>query len=51
MPDFPETRLSLLKRLQNGHDEPAWAEFHEIYRPVLTRMVVAAGLRSPKRSV
>ena len=44
MPDFPETRLSLLKRLQNGQDETAWAEFHEIYRPVLTRMVVSAGL-------
>lgn len=46
MPDFPETRLSLLKRLQNGQDETAWAEFHEIYQPVLTRMVVAAGLPS-----
>lgn len=44
MTDFPETRLSLLKRLQNGQDETAWTEFHEIYRPVLTRMVVAAGL-------
>ncbi len=44
MPDFPETRLSLLKRLQHGQDETAWAEFHEIYRPVLTRMVAAAGL-------
>ncbi len=44
MPDFPETRLSLLKRLQNGQDETAWAEFHGIYQPVLTRMVVSAGL-------
>ena len=44
MPDFPETRLSLLKRLQSGPDETAWAEFHEIYQPVLTRMVVSAGL-------
>ena len=44
MPDFPETRLSLLKRLQNGQDETAWTEFHEIYQPVLTRMVVSAGL-------
>ena len=44
MPDFPETRLSLLQRLKNGQDETAWAEFHEIYRPVLTRMVVSAGL-------
>ena len=44
MPEFPETRLSLLKRLQNGQDETAWAEFHEIYRPVLARMVAAAGL-------
>ena len=44
MPDFPETRLSLLQRLKNGQDETAWAEFHEIYLPVLTRMVVSAGL-------
>lgn len=42
--DSPETRLSLLKRLQNGQDEPAWDEFHAIYRPVLARMVAAAGL-------
>lgn len=46
MPDFPETRISLLKRLQNGQDETAWAEFHEIYRPVLARMVAAVGLPS-----
>lgn len=44
MPDFPETRLSLLQRLKNGQDETAWAEFHEIYRAVLTRMVVSAAL-------
>lgn len=44
MLEFPETRLSLLKRLQNGQDETAWAEFHDIYRPVLARMVVSAGL-------
>ena len=44
MTDFPETRLSLLRRLQNGQDEAAWGEFHEIYRPVLTRMVAAVGL-------
>ncbi len=44
MPDFPDTRLSLLKRLKNGQDETAWEEFHDIYRPVLTRMVAAAGL-------
>jgi RNA polymerase sigma-70 factor, ECF subfamily len=44
MPEFPETRISLLRRLQNGQDETAWAEFHEIYRPVLTRMVASAGL-------
>ena len=44
MLEFPETRLSLLKRLQNGQDETAWEEFHSIYRPVLMRMVVSAGL-------
>lgn len=44
MPDFPDTRLSLLHRLQNGHDDAAWSEFHEIYRPVLFRMVAAVGL-------
>ncbi len=49
MTDFPETRLSLLKRLQNGQDETAWAEFHEIYQPVLTRMVVSAGLPTSDR--
>lgn len=44
MPDFPDTRLSLLHRLQNGQDDAAWSEFHEIYRPVLYRMVAAIGL-------
>jgi len=44
MPDLPETRLSLHKQLKNGLDETAWSEFHEIYRPVLTRMVASAGL-------
>lgn len=38
------TRASLLLRLRNPADQPAWREFDSIYRPMLGRMVRKAGL-------
>lgn len=38
MPEFPETRKSLLVRMQGPHDEEAWSEFVAIYRPVVYRL-------------
>ena len=41
MPGFPETRNSLLLRIQSLHDEEAWTAFVTIYRPVVYRLVPA----------
>ncbi len=38
MLEFPETKTSLLLRLQNPRDEEAWREFVAIYRPVVYRL-------------
>ena len=45
MHDSPETRLSLLLRLQGTPDELAWAEFCEAYHPILGRVAKSCGLR------
>jgi len=45
MPEFPETRKSLLVRLQSLHDEAAWREFVTIYRPVVYRLARKRGLQ------
>jgi RNA polymerase sigma-70 factor (ECF subfamily) len=45
MPEFPETRASLLVRIQNQHDEEAWREFVAIYRPVVYRLARQRGLQ------
>lgn len=42
MPELPETRQSLLIRVQY-RDRDAWAEFSEIYRPVIYRLVRQRG--------
>lgn len=45
MPDFPETRYSLIARLQNLGDGASWAEFLGIYQPVVFRMARRRGLQ------
>jgi RNA polymerase sigma-70 factor (ECF subfamily) len=45
MPEFPETRVSLLVRIQNSHDEQAWREFVAIYRPVVYLLARKQGLQ------
>jgi RNA polymerase sigma-70 factor, ECF subfamily len=46
MPLTPETRLSLIRRLQSGTDANAWAEFSNIYRPVIVRLASSKGLQA-----
>lgn len=41
----PETRLSLLARLNDPASEEAWAEFATIYRPLVYRVARAKGLQ------
>src|SRR6516164_8450721 len=38
MLEFPETKTSLLLRIQDSRDEEAWREFVAIYRPVVYRL-------------
>ena len=45
MPEFPDTRKSLLVRMQTLHDEDAWSEFVAIYRPVVYRLARGRGLQ------
>ena len=45
MPDGPSTRPSLLARLRGPRDEQAWAEFVEIYTPLVHRLARAKGLQ------
>ena len=42
MQDFPETRHSLLLRVQRA-DGDAWAEFSKIYRPMIYRLIRRRG--------
>ncbi len=42
----PETRPSLIRRVQAGTDAEAWDEFSAIYRPVIVRLAVAKGLQA-----
>jgi RNA polymerase sigma-70 factor (ECF subfamily) len=46
MADSPATRQSLLVRLKNPRDEHAWAEFVEIYAPLIDRLARARGLQA-----
>jgi RNA polymerase sigma factor (sigma-70 family) len=45
MQNAPETRLSLLLRLGDWADENAWAEFLEIYQPVVLQLAQRQGLQ------
>jgi RNA polymerase sigma factor (sigma-70 family) len=45
MTDSPSTRPSLLARLRDPQDERAWAEFLEIYGPLVRRLAVRGGLQ------
>ena len=41
----PETRNSLIARLSRTEDAAAWAEFVELYQPVIERFVARRGLQ------
>jgi RNA polymerase sigma-70 factor (ECF subfamily) len=41
----PETRHSLIQRLQEGGDEAAWEEFASIYRPIIVRIALRKQLQ------
>ena len=41
----PETRLSLLAKLNDPASEEAWAEFASIYQPLVYRVARAKGLQ------
>ncbi len=45
MDDSPTTRPSLLVRLRDPRDERAWAEFLEIYTPLVHRLARRKGLQ------
>ena len=46
MRNAPDTRASLLLRLQQPDDERAWQEFVEIYQPLIERLAIRYGLQS-----
>jgi RNA polymerase sigma factor (sigma-70 family) len=46
MPEFPETRVSLILRLGEAEDVRAWQEFAGIYGPALYRLALRRGLQS-----
>jgi RNA polymerase sigma factor (sigma-70 family) len=45
MPSSPETRLSLIVRLQTARDEAAWAEFLIVYEPLVLGLLRKNGLQ------
>jgi len=45
MDEIPNTRPSLLVRLRKPHDEQAWAEFVEIYEPLVYQLARQRGLQ------
>ncbi len=45
MCDYPETRATLIVRLRDAADQAAWAEFVEIYRPVIYRLARRRGFQ------
>lgn len=42
---WPETRDTLLTRLRNTADQQAWAEFAQLYEPLIIRFAVRRGLQ------
>ncbi|MEL7498462.1 MAG: sigma-70 family RNA polymerase sigma factor [Planctomycetota bacterium] len=45
MSESPKTRASLILRLRRPGDEVAWAEFVEIYQPLIFRLAQSKGLQ------
>ena len=45
MDEIPNTRSSLLVRLRKPHDEQAWAEFVEIYEPLVYQLARQRGFQ------
>jgi RNA polymerase sigma-70 factor (ECF subfamily) len=45
MPEFPETRESLLTRVKDPRDSDAWSRFVAVYRPVIYRLARGRGLQ------
>lgn len=45
MAEPPKTRVSLLARLKDGHDNSAWAEFVQLYAPVIYGFARKRGLQ------
>jgi RNA polymerase sigma-70 factor (ECF subfamily) len=43
----PSTRRSLVLRLRNSQDEAAWAEFMDVYEPLVYRLARTKGLQDP----
>ena len=41
----PETRHSLIQRLQDPGDNAAWEEFSSIYRPIIVRIALRKQLQ------
>lgn len=46
MPNFPDTRISLILRLAKPNDLLAWQEFTEIYAPAIYRIAKRRGMQS-----
>jgi RNA polymerase sigma-70 factor (ECF subfamily) len=45
-PSPPETRASLILRLQDAEDVAAWEEFMELYSPVIFRVAIGRGFQA-----
>jgi RNA polymerase sigma-70 factor (ECF subfamily) len=45
-PSPPETRASLILRLQDADDVTAWEEFMELYSPVIFRVAIGRGFQA-----
>lgn len=45
MPEIPETRASLVLRLQDTEDQEAWDEFVQLYQSVVLRVGLSRGLQ------
>jgi RNA polymerase sigma factor (sigma-70 family) len=45
MADTPKTRLSLLVRIRDSQDAPAWTEFVDVYAPLIHGFVCKQGLQ------
>lgn len=45
MPEFPDTSESLIARVRDPSNRPAWDQFEQLYRPVIFRIARAKGLQ------